>query len=258
VLAVALAAAALTGCRTDEVTLAFHPSRGTTYAYATTVDSTTHTELPGTSPPDRVDRAVVTSDELVLEVTGATARIQVELERPGTGTRTYVMRFDRAAQLTQVESVEGIPAAALGDLGLEEIFPPAAGAPPDHPLRPGDRWTIDDRVQLNAADPPAPLTGGGQLAELGVVDGRRTATVHSNTSLPVHTTSSTATSTQRLDGVQTTELTVLYDLADGAVASVRSVTRGRYTLTVGPPSGAPGSPIVGSLDVTIRSHTVRR
>jgi hypothetical protein len=36
------------------------------------------------------------------------------------------MRFDRAAQLTAVESVEGIPAEALGSLGLSEIFPAAA------------------------------------------------------------------------------------------------------------------------------------
>jgi hypothetical protein len=257
-LVVTLAALGFTGCRTDEVTLAFQPAQGTTYAYATTVDSTTHTELPGTTPADQVDHATITSREHVLEVNRGSARVEVVLERPGTGQRTYVMRFDRAAQLTKVETVEGIPVAALGDVGLDEIFPPAAGAPPDHPLRQGDRWDIDDMVQLDATDAPVHLTGTGQLLQLGVVDGRRTATVHSTTSLPVRTLSSTATSTQALDGEQITELTVTYDLADGAVAHVAAVTTARYTLTISPPAGQNGTPIVGSLTVIVRSETTRR
>ena len=252
----AMAGVALTGCRTDAVRLGFHPAVGATYSYTTTVDSATHTTLLASDvAPQHLTFA---SRERVLSLANGLARVEVVLDAQGSGTRTYVMQFDRAAQLTKVESVEGIPTGALGNLGITEIFPAAAGAPPDHPLRPGDRWTIDDNVQLEQATAPANLTGQGQLVELGVVDGRRTATVRTTTVLPVRTTSTSATSSQVLDGVQTTQLIVTYDLADGAVASVIATTTGRYTLTVSPPNGSRDQPVVGDLSVVVRSTTTRR
>ena len=240
------------------MTLAFRPVRGATYAYMTSVDATTRTELSGAPQPDQVDHATIGSRERVLDASDGTARVEVVVSRPGAGERTYVVRLDRAAQLTSVESVEGIPVTALGPLGLDEIFPPAAGAPPDHPLRPGERWTIDDRVQLSSDDPPVQLTGTGRLVELGVIDGRRTATVRSTTTLPVRTSSTTATSRQSLEGTQTTDLTVTYDLADGAVTHVSAMTTARYAVTISPPPGQSAPPVVGSLTVVVRSESTRQ
>jgi hypothetical protein len=194
----------------------------------------------------------------VLEVGDDGVRVEVALSRPGIGTRTVVVRFDRAAQLTAVESVEGIPADALGELGLTEVFPAAAGAPPDRPLAPGDRWDIDDEVQLDADAAPTRLRGEGRLVELGVEDGRDTATVRTSTRLPVTTTTSTARGTRTLDGVQLTEVTVTYDLADGAVLRAEAVTSGHFELVLGPPPGGGGDPCTGSLDVEVTSTVERR
>src|SRR5204862_2326468 len=134
------------------------------------VVSSSTTALAGqavkSSPPSSAD---LTARQQVLDARGGTTRVEVQLSRDGIGARAFVMRFDRAAQLTAVESVEGIPAEALGNLGLAEIFPAAAGAPPDRRLRPGDRWPIDDHVQLPGMTAPARLTGEGSLVELGVV-----------------------------------------------------------------------------------------
>ena len=255
-LVLGLVGLALTGCRNDTVRLGFRPAVGATYAYTTTVNSSTHTSLLAHDAPDQ--RLTFSSHERVLSVANGVARVEVALDAPGSGSRTYVMQFDRAAQLTKVESVEGIPTAALGNLGLTEIFPAAAGAPPDRPLRPGDHWAIDDEVQLEQPGAPADLTGTGQLVELGVIDGRRTATVRSTTTLPVRTTTSTATSRQLLEGTQTTEVVVIYDVDDGAVGSVVATTTGTYTLTVSPPTGSRDQPVVGSLTVVVRSTTTRR
>lgn len=252
----AIVVVALTGCRSDTVRLGFHPAVGATYSYTTSVDSSTHTTLlPSDVAPEHI---TFTSRERVLSIANGVARVEVVLDAQGSGTRTYVMQFDRAAQLTKVESVEGIPTDALGNLGITEIFPAAAGAPPERALRPGDRWTIDDTVQLEQAAAPANLTGQGQLVELGVVGGRRTATVRTTSVLPVRTTSTSAASSQVLDGEQTTQLVIRYDLADGAVASVDATTTGRYTLTVSPRNGSRDQPVVGELVVVVRSTTTRR
>src|SRR2546427_707395 len=77
-----------------------------------------------------------------------------------------------------VERIEGQPAAAFGETGLAEVFTPAASAPPDRPLRPGDRWTINHVVRV-ADTGSTRLTGEGRLLALGVVHGRKTASVHS-------------------------------------------------------------------------------
>jgi hypothetical protein len=258
-IAAAVIAAMLTpGCGDDRVHIAFHPAPGATYDYDTTIESTTRTELHGRASVEEPQAVRLSSHQRVLDVAGATIRVEVTLTRPGSGARTYVMRFDRAAQLTAVESVEGIPAQSLGDLGLSEIFPAAAGAPPDRPLRPGDRWTIDDRVQLSASDPPTQLEGVGRLRELGVVDGHRTATVVSSTSLPLRSVTTSTATRQTLDGTQRTQLTIIYDLSDGAVQHVSSVTTALYAVTIEPPAGTAGDPIVGSLTVVVRSEITRR
>ncbi|MEY2452838.1 MAG: hypothetical protein QOD92_2412 [Acidimicrobiaceae bacterium] len=257
-LLVATVALMTTGCRDDHVTITYQPRPGAAYEYTIHVVSSTTSAFPGSpasQPP--VVPADITARHRVLDASDGTTRVEVQLEREGLGQRTFVMRFDRAAQLTAVESVEGIPAEALGSLGLSEIFPVAAGAPPDRRLRPGDRWVIDDQVQLAGMDAPARLSGTGRLVQLGVVDGHKTATVSSTTTLPLTATSTTSDGVQTLTGTQTTTITVVYDLADGAVRHSTATTSASYDVMLNPPTGRAGAPIKGSLTVKLQSETRR-
>jgi hypothetical protein len=229
-----------------------------TYEYTIHVVSSTTSAFPG-APPSHppVVPADITARHHVLDASDGTTRVEVQLAREGLGQRTFVMRFDRAAQLTAVESVEGIPAEALGSLGLSEIFPAAAGAPPARRLRPGDRWVIDDQVQLAGMDAPARLSGSGHLVQLGVVDGHKTATVSSTTTLPLTAISTTPDGVQTLVGTQTTTITVVYDLTDGSVRHSTATTGATYEVLLSPPAGQPGAPIKGSLTVKLQSETRR-
>ena len=254
-----LAAAALgSGCGDSDgkVDLAFQPPPGTELDYVTEVESSTRTALACQSPSSSTDRTRLDTHQVVLEPDGGAVRVQVALSREGIGTRTFVMRFDRAAQLTAVEQVEGIPAEALGDFGLSEIFPPAAGAPPDEPLAPGDRWTIDDEVRLGEGEPTR-LRGEGRLVELGVEDGHDTAVVHSVTELPVRTRTEASTGTRTLDGEQSSEVDAVYDLDSGALRRATADSVGRFRLVLEPPPGGSGDPCAGTLEIELHSTITR-
>jgi hypothetical protein len=256
--AAALPVVLLGACDDDgAVELAFRPAEGAELRYRTAVESVTVTDVPCEPPSTRTDRTTLETTQRVLEVGDDGVRVEVSLSRAGIGTRTFVVRFDRAAQLTEVEEVEGIPAAALGELGLSEVFPAAAGAPPDRPLAPGDRWTIDDEVQLDAGGQPTRLRGQGRLVELGVEDGRDTATVETTATLPVVTSTTSSSGTRDLVGEQTTEVVATYDLADGALLRASSVTVGSFDVVLGPPPGGAGDPCSGSLGVEVRSAVTR-
>lgn len=250
----------LAGCRDDRVVVAFRPPKGRTYDYVTTVSTTTTVELQGRTPEAPQTEVVeLHAEQLVLpSETSDETRVQILLTRPGAATRTYIARFDRAAQLTDIERVEGISTAALGDGGLTEIFPAAAGAPPARGLKPGDTWAIDEAIRLPDAAQPSELTGQGRLVELGVIDGHRTATVKSSTALPLTTTVASSNGTQRLDGTQTTDLNAAYDVTDGSVVSGTAVSVGRFTIVLSPPSGQRGDPLTGRLTVEVRTSIKRR
>jgi hypothetical protein len=257
VVAAAAVAAIATGCGDGDgrVTLAYRPPVGTETRYVTEVSSTTVSAglEPCQAPDTRSDRTRLDATQLVLDRDDSLARVEVALTREGIGTRTFVVRFDRAAQLTAVESVEGIPAAALGELGLSEIFPAAAGAPPEAPLAPGDRWTIDDEVQLGDAAPTR-LRGEGRLVALGVVDGVDTATVRSSTDLDVQTSTGASTGTRTLAGTQHSEVEAVYDLETGLLRRAEAETLGTFDLRLGPPPGGEGDPCTGTLTVLLHSE----
>jgi hypothetical protein len=246
----------LAGCGDDTVRIAFTPETGARYSYRVEVESTTFTEVEGTQPVRRHDEFVLQAAHHVLSADGDSSRVQVTLRDAGGNSRRFVVRLDRAGQLAEVQRIEGLPARALGSLGLSEIFPAAAGAPPDRRLAPGDRWRVDDPVEL-PGQAPTRLSGTGRLTALGVVEGREVATVENRFVLAVEGTSDLELGRFRLVGSQTTTSTSSHDLADGAVEEVTAVTRGRFRLMLLPPDGEDGPEVPGTLRVEVRSKTRR-
>lgn len=244
------------GCRDGTVRLALRPSPGERSDYRIEVRAVAVTRLGDEAPRRTVTDTVLRSRHRVLGSGPDGGQVEVRLSPEGGDTATFVVRVDRAAQPIQVERIEGLPAGALGDLGLSEIFPAAAGAPPDRPLEPGERWDIDERVSL-AESRPTRLSGEGRLVALQAVRGRRLAEVESNYRTPIRRTSPRSDGRLLLEGSLRTHARVAYDLDDDVVDSVRARTRGRYDLTLFPPPGEAGAPVAGTLEIEIESTTRR-
>jgi hypothetical protein len=247
----AAVAAAPAACGAGTVRIAYAPPRGARATYRVTVHATTLTRVQGQPERRTNDDEVLAATHEVLSSGQDGSRVRVTLVAQGGQPRTYVVRLDRAAQLAEVQLVEGVPATALGDLGLSEIFPAAAGAPPTRPLAPGERWTIDQSLPLGG--PPVRLTGAGRLVSLGVVHGWKVATLETHYSLPVDR----ATEAARLIGTQTTATSATRRLADGTIDHETATTTASYRLLLLPPAGSRGPAIPGTLDVTITSDTRR-
>src|SRR2546421_362343 len=80
-------------CQADTVRVAFHPHPGARYSYEVNVRSVTVSRLGEAEPERSVETAVLRADHLVLSDEGGRVRVRVQLRRPGTATRTYVVRF---------------------------------------------------------------------------------------------------------------------------------------------------------------------
>lgn len=236
--------------------LSFRPDPGRRYTYRISVRATTVTTVADERPRRSRSNTVFVATQRVLALSPSGGRVEVRVEEQGSPTRTYVVSLDRAGQLAEVQSIEGLPARALGELGLSEIFPAAAAAPPDRPLSPGQRWEIDTAVQLARA-PEARLRGRGRLATLGRVDGIDVARVESRYRLPVRGTAAPNDNGLTLDGSQATDAKVVYSVDDGAVLSAEAVTSGTFDVTLFPPPGTPGSPVPGTVSVVVSSTTER-
>ena len=245
----------LTGCRPDTVRVAFRPPVGARFRYQVDVTKTTTIRLGPDAPQRTVDQARLEADETVLASGPEGVRVSVELRRAGSAARHFVVLFDRAAQLTAVESIEGLPASILEPFGLSEIFPAAAGAPPARPLAAGERWRIDDQLQL-AGSAPARLRGGGHLVRLGVVRGHEVASISTLTRLPVTTSTDLQGGHLTLTGVENTASDATRDLGDGAVEKASSTTSGTYRVEL-TPSTSQGTPVAGRMTIEVRSRTRR-
>ena len=255
----ALAAVALTSaaaCQDNTVRLSYQPEPGDRYAYRIEVEAVSTSTLAEQAPRRTQSTTVFEAEHSVLEASPSGSRVQVRLNEEGGLPRTFVVRLDRAAQLAEVQSIEGLPASALSGLGLSEIFPAAAAAPPDRSLSPGSRWAIDEPVQV-ASPEASRLVGWGRLARLGVVGGREVATVESSYNLPVRRTAQERRNQLTLSGAQDTNASTSYDLEDGSVVRVDARTHGAYDIVLLPPEDTPGTPIPGKLEVEVRSITRR-
>jgi len=250
----------LSSCRPDTVRLAFRPAPGRQYSYEVRVESFTVTTL-GTNAPRRSSSSfVLRADQQVVRTVGTTTEVRVRLRVIGGaaehGATTLLVRLDRVAQLADVERIEGLPTNVLGQLGLAEVFPAAAGAPPDRALSPGDRWAIDEPLRLSGGEDTR-LRGFGRLSQLDVVGGRQVATVESSYQLPVRRLAPDDPKSVVLTGTQSTTTRTTHELDDGSIRSAHSRSRGEFQLALRPPSGQPGPTVKGSLVVEVRSTTTR-
>lgn len=236
--------------------LSFRPVPGRRYTYRITVNARTVTKVADVPPRRTSTDTVFVADQRVLELTPSGGRVEIRLREQGGATQTFVVRLDRAAAVAGVQSIEGLPVQVLGQLGLSEIFPAAAAAPPDRPLAPGQRWTIDTAVQV-AGPTASRLRGTGRLVSLGQIDGLDVARVTSHYRLPVRQPVSPTDNRPSLAGAQTTAAEVTYSIEDGSVMSARARTRGTFDLTLFPPPATAGSPIPGTLAVEVTSTTQR-
>lgn len=236
--------------------LSYRPQPGDKQVYRITVRAESITTLADEPPRQSVETDTFVTRHAVLEARADGSTVEVELEPEGLVARRLVVRQDRAAQLVAVERIEGLPAQLLGRLSLSELFPAAAGAPPDRRLAPGERWQFDEAIALGEAG-TARLTGRGRLRSLGRAAGYDVATIDSQSRLPVRRVTEEAGARIMLRGTQETEASTVHRLADGSVERAEATTRASYTLSVLPPTGAPGPPIPGTLTVTVRSTTTR-
>ena len=252
----ALAAGGLTACdKQEEVHVGFRPEAGASYRYEIKVQSVTTTLLGDEAPDRSVDDVTLESRDTVLSAVPGEVKVRVELTRTGSPPRTFLVRFDRAAQLAAVDAVDGLPPAVLGPIGFPEFLPAAATAPPDRALSTGERWKIDATPTLPGAA-PVRLEGSGRLMKVTTSGGRKVASIKAETRLPLSSTTRVGDATVTISGTEKTESTATRGLADGVVQDASSVTRGTYDLVVSPPSGG-GASVRGTMTVEIRSETRR-
>ena len=256
VVALTLAATGLVGCREGTVRLTFRPEAGTTYRYEVEVRTVSEVRMGRQAPEIREEDVVLTAEHTVLRAGEDGVEVRVLLQEPGGPERVFEVVFDRAAQLEEVQSIEGVPDDRLGTLGISEIFPAAAGAPPDRPLAPGASWIIDDAIRLPDGSAAATqLTGSGRLVELAVVEGVEVARLASAARLPLESRQASPEGSLNLSGSQVTEYAATHDLEDGAVREATSNTVGNFDLEIGPPPGLGTEPVSGTLRVEVSSST---
>ena len=257
VTASALAGTVLAACAPGTVRVAFRPRVGARYGYQVQVRTRSTLNVDGQQPVSRDVTANLQVDQRVLMSGEEGSVVEVVLRTTPEDERTVLVRLDRAAQLVGLEPAAGKDAAALGDLGVAEVFPAAVGAPPNRPLRPGERWRVDSPLNLPAST-PSRLVGEGRLTGLGVVSGRKSATVTTVSSLQVVRRTGTAGKNEAaFEGTQRTSTTASHNLTDGAIEVARSTTRASYALRLLPPAGLAGDPVRGNLELEVTSTTKR-
>lgn len=253
-MALPVAAVALTGCRDNTVQVSFRPAVGAVYRYDVVVRSVSDTQIEGAAPEHKDTKVELTAVHTVLSRGPDGVLVQVAVGEPGVPPAEFLVRFDDAAQ---VRSVQPTANGNAGPLGLPEIFPAAAGAPPHRRLAPGARWSIDDRVTLPGDDRPTHLRGRGHLVSLSRQGGRDLARIATDATLRLLTSTVGAEGTLVLDGEQRLSQRASYDLDDGALWKATTTSTGTFAVTVLPPGGTTGGGVPGTSRVRVTSTTRR-
>lgn len=247
--------ALLAGCSNDkveEVQVDYRPAVGAVFRYELVVSSVTVTTLTGEQPERSVDEATLEATDTVLDSGPDGVRVRVDLRRSGSPDRSFVVRFDRAAQLSGVEAVEGLPPDVLGPLAFPELLPAAVTAPPREPLSPGERWAIGADTKLPDGS-AVRIEGTGRLEKVHTVDGVKLASIRAQTRLPLVSTTRVRGVTVSLDGVETTDSTASRAVSDGSVRAASALTKGDYRITLNGPAGESSAPLSGTMTVEVRS-----
>ncbi len=250
-----LAACLLTGCRSSTVELGFRPPPGATYAYRYDISAEITRVLGDADAVSTTQSSRLHARERVRSVRGDAIRVDVALSRDGGTERSAQVRLDRTDQLAGIDKVEGLTVEALGLVSLSDLFPIASAAPPAGPLAPGARWEVDEQVEIGGA--PTRVRGTGRLDRLGVVDGEDVATVVTDITVPIDTTTDTGRGIARVRGTQRTTSTASYDLDDGAVRTLRATTTGEVRITIDAPPGITAPAVDGQLRYEVRVVTRR-
>jgi hypothetical protein len=250
-LAAALAAATVAGtvllaCRPGTVSVAYAPEVGDRYAYRYEIEATiTRSVDGGPTQQSHVDTELV-ARQVVEARTSRGVRVRLELTGEGGSPRAAVAIVDRAGSLEGVELPEGLGSALLG---AGDALVPNLPGPPDHPLEPGERWSIDRGAR----------TGHGRLERLGVIDGSDVAVVRTTAREDLRRTVQAAASDTRLQGVVRSSSTTSYDLTDGAVRRSRSSSRADVQARIEPPPGVDAEPVRAEIAfaVTVKVTRIR-
>ena len=247
VVAVAVGSAA---CRQESVRLVFRPRPGAAFDYRVTMRTTSVIRLTGQRAQRSVDELIFTEHQDILAVDAQGTTVAVKITVP-PDQHDFVVRLDRQFQLTSVQQVEGLPSADLGRLGLAEIFPAAAGAPPDRPLKAGARWHVDQVVDLPLLE-RARLVGTARLVGLGTAARRRVATVSATLDLPLRGPAPPpAPAGVVIAGTERTRSETTRSLQDGSVEGLSAHSTADLVVSL-----APGG-TVGTLHLDITSVTRR-
>jgi hypothetical protein len=255
--ACALLPLALVACREHTVAVSFRPEVGATYSYEVRVRAESTTSIEGLEPEEKVEEVRLVAEHTVLDSGDDGVRVRVLVGEPGTTAQSFVVRFDRSAQLESIEAVEGGTDELVSILGVAEIFPGAAGVLPGRRLAPGERWSVEREVAVPGTEVPSEVRTTGRLVELGLDGDEEVARLSSRTVLPLSQLAPTASGLLILDGRQEIAQRATYDLDDGAVRSARATTTGHFDIQVRPPEGTVAPPVPGTLDVRVTSRTRR-
>lgn len=252
---VALAAGfALTACDPHTITIRFDPEVGDQFQFQSNIRTEVHRTVDGVREDVVVDEATLEAMESVTGVGDEEVTVDVAITRDGAPGRTYSARFSRGDHLTAADLIEGAASDAVG-LDLAANLPADLTSPPDGPLEPGARWTIERAI--DTGDRTIVVTGEGRVRSLGVLDGRDVAVVEVELRVPIRSSLDTPNGQVRLVGVQTSESRTTYDLIEGTVRSDRTSIDGEVQLVIEPPADIDAEPVNGTITYSVNTDTKR-
>lgn len=254
VIVLAVLGIALTSCNESErIDLVFSAEPGTRLEYAITVNSRVLTRLGGTPEVTEEEIRLEAVQEVVAVSDDGVVDLEISMTGEGERPRVFEVRLDRARGVATVDSVQGLPVEALGELGPSRLILLANGLPPDHSLEPGGTWAIERALEL--PEGPETLRGRGRLEGLRHENELPIARVRADTALPIDRIMHLEQGRVRLSGEERTRAQLDYLVADGTVRGARSVTTGVFDLVVTPPPGTGAEPLEGELEVRVESRT---